>query len=345
MAEETKQPETQEKEVKQTEEKQPETVDINDLSAEEILKLNENDPPPVKKDEAEKTEDEPGEKEETDETGDKEETEVENKTETDDDVETEESKDERVPVGYDDQGNPLYYNDKGQIVTGDKLKDTVAALNRTEAMLAEANKELEQLKIEAAEKKFDDFVLLSDAELKELKETEPDEAEIYVKDLAEYETHIEQRENHRKNTQYLVILNAAEEILREYEGFEGNIDPQVEFFKQPAEVQRFLIETLQKKIDPVITQRYKPNDDGLYTKEQIRSAYIELNLDKIVANKQKGVRQQTIQDIETAAGKTPVIEKIPKTAAKEGTKPFNELTYEEIQDLSPEEVEYYDKQT
>jgi len=66
-------------------------------------------------------------------------------------------KPERIPVSKDEQGQPLYYDDQGNLVTGDRLKDTQAALHRTSEMLKETQKELETYKAKEAEKKYADF--------------------------------------------------------------------------------------------------------------------------------------------------------------------------------------------
>lgn len=253
-------------------------------------------------------------------------------------------KDERVPIGHDPEGNPVYYNDKGELVTGDRLKDTQAALTKTQEMLKQAQTELQQFRQKENTERFSDFVELDEKELKELEDEDPDDAKAYREELQEYQQYQTESQQRRATTQWFTILEAAQELTGTEVKWDDKTNMPVAFQQQPAELQKFLVEVIRKKIDPFVTENFRPNKDGIYTKDQILAAHKQLFFDDYVAKEKQGVREEVLNDIQKAAGGKGALDSIPKSPGGGGPKPLAEMTFEEISSLSPEEVEYYEQQ-
>lgn len=250
----------------------------------------------------------------------------------------EEKKDQRVPIGKDPEGNPLFYNDKGEIVTGDRLKDTQAALTKTQEMLKQANTELEQYKQQEQVNQFADFIVLENDELAELKQTDPEDAKAYEAELQQFNQYQAENQQRRAVAQWLTILDAAQEITGK------GIDPNLPFQQQEAEVQRFLIEVVKNKIDPYVTENFRPDKNGIYTKDQIISAHKVLYQDHYSNKSKQEGREEALQDIQKAGSGGSSIDRIPRGQEGGGMKPLEQLTAAEINSLTPDEVEYYSKQ-
>lgn len=293
-----------------------ETVaDIDDMSADEILNGKVTDKPEDKPEEKKPAE--PVEPEKKDD-------------------------DPRVSVGKDEQGNPLYYNDSGELVTGDRLKDTQAALTRSQQMLKEVTEQLQQYKSAAQADKFKDFVELTEQEIAELKETDPDELSAYEKEHAEYTEFVREKVEQTARAQWLTILDAATEILNS-RGEKVDIDPAQPFNQQPAVVQKFLVEEIRKSVDPFVVKNYKRNEDGLFTKDQIIAAHRQVFFNDYVNKEKVGLREQVLTDIQKAGGNPNPNDRIPKAAGGD-SKPLDKLSLDEINSLSPDEVDYYFEQ-
>jgi len=140
------------------------------------------------------------------------------------------------------------------------------------------------------------------------------------------------------------MLEATQEILKDHEGIDVQIDPNIPFHQQPAAVQTFMVEKLKKKLDPVITARYRPNSDGLFTKEVIVDAYKSVFLNDIISKANQGIRENVLADIQKAAAGRSAIDAIPPSSGNLPKKQLSEMTYDEIASLSPEETDFYMQQ-
>lgn len=294
-----------------------EIINLDDLAVDELVKLDPNKPPVVqKKQEEKKTE----------------EKKAEPKT----------SKSEKVPIEYDSEGNPIYLNEKGERITGDRLKDTQQALTKVQQQLKQTQQELLALKESQEAERFKDFEQLNDAEKEQYRLEDPEGYEEYLKEEQEFFKFQAEREQKRVKTQWEIILESTEELLKEELGNPSfAIDPTIPFQQQPPEVQKFIADVIKGKIDPYVTQNYKTNEMGLYTKDQIKAAYKILHLDSLIEKAKRGVREETIKDIEKAGKNASPLDTIPKSSGQHGGKKLEDLTPEEIASLTPEETDYY----
>ena len=151
-------------------------------------------------------------------------------------------------------------NKNGEPITHDPLKDTQAELTRTKQELKELQQQLLDLKKKA---EIPEIEPLTEEELKELKETDPDAYVEYVLQQNKREQKAQEFQRSEEELFYNEQLESLHHFLNEV-----GVNP-----NDKSELDKF-IETKFKKVDEYLTENIIPR--GLYntyTPNQIRDAW------------------------------------------------------------------------
>jgi hypothetical protein len=182
----------------------------------------------------------------------------------------------------------------------------------------------------------------------EYDELPPDEQKVYNQEIKQYEDRVNARAAHQASNTFTNIAafykalkgipDSVEDIMKREETGDG---------KQRlsnAEFREFLKSDEFKAVDAEVTGM-KKQYDGTYSAEQMMKAHFIVNKDKILSDAQLAGREQALDDINGATNSdASKLDRIPKSEGKKGLKKVSDLTEEEIDDMSKEEYEQYEKQ-
>lgn len=238
--------------------------------------------------------------------------------------------DERGVEGEKDASLPPVDSDqKTDAITHDPLKDTKAALTREQQKRAELEKKVAELEKLRRDDKIQGFQELTAEQLEELKYDDPD---AYV----DYRLRKAEVDQVKGASETDAIRQRKEAQLSQIYAFAQSTGVDV---NDQTKISEFLTSKEFRQLDQFVTENFKPNDQGLYTPQQMDVAWKALNLDKIVAEKSQAVRTQVIDAIKKAGNGGSKLDRLPKTAgAAKGVAP-GELTIDDIDKMSEAEAE------
>lgn len=246
--------------------------------------------------------------------------------------------------------------EEGDEKAGDPLKDTQRAFHserkarlKAEQELAEARKQLR----EATAPK--EPVKLTEEEVEDLKDTDPDAYFEYLENHNQFkrqkedyeqkvQTEVEAEKNLALAQAYEATVDSFMQFAREAKGL--SVAPGKKWAEQPEELRNYYDSPEFQKIIEAVEKNPKRyyEEDGSISFDTLRMVYRDLFFEDIAKGERINGRNEATNTIRRAAQGGSKLGMVPKETAGKGStagKAFDKLSYEEIQDLSPEEVSRY----
>lgn len=239
----------------------------------------------------------------------------------------------------------LYYDVQSHV----RVADTQSKLTKVTQENVDLKKQLAEEKkkrIEAGKpEKPDNY---TEEELEDMKVEDPDKyVEVIQKrkefenQKSEYEEELKTTEKEDQENEVQHIINQRFNTLLDFAGkkLEIDINPDVEFEKQPKEVQEFFSSDEFKKVNDFFVKNPRLyNDDGTLDIEMVFMVDRNLNFDSYALTERKNGRKEVIHDIKSA-NKGSKFDRIPKSGKEHKIKPLEDLTEEDWDNMSEEELE------
>lgn len=240
------------------------------------------------------------------------------------------------------------YDAQGHEITGDPLRDTQAALQRERDKRVEMERKLE-------EERFKGFEKLGTDDEDLLKEEDPDGYLVYKERERDYEKHTADlldddiNEAHKVNRDSVIDFMAGQlELDSAKPGDQERIisllrNPDSEESQMMMKLDNFLSDNMK----PVKTVKVSDKDAiPVYSAEQLATAHKIIYHDKIIADREKVVREATLTKIETAEKGGSHFDRLGKTddSRPAGGKKIDEYTQDEIYNMTEDQLETLSKQ-
>ena len=338
--------------------------DVDQMTEDEIDEMGQDDLDRVEideesgratlKDPEKKEEETPETDEDQDKEADEKKTEGDDKDKKPDDGKTEEKEDEgsKLDKQISDLENiPKEERTSEQVLELRRLnaERRMHQATREASELRKTNEELQKKLYEKEMAEEDEFEQLSEEEEKDLKETDPEEFAKYEQEKDKY---IERETNRAKSQAQNTFINIAA-FYKGLKGAEDSIDELLEVEKLQDGTQRFKNAAFQeflksdefKRVDKFVTDNMKKRYDGTYTSQQMMDAHYIVNKDKILSDTKLAGREQALNDIKRASSSdASKLENVPKSEGKKGLKRVSDLTDDEIESMSEDEMKSYQAQ-
>jgi len=259
-----------------------------------------------------------------------------------------EKKDENIsPDPPSEGGKEKDDTDSDKDVTHDPLKDTKSALTKEQMRRAEIEKDLEKaydetkkLKKQLRESTVGEFSELSAEQLEEIKWDDPDAYRDYFLNKREYEARQKDVNDAEQREQ------DAEIAQRDQGRLKSQADEILDFLKlrgvsadDEKAVTDFTSSDNFKKLDKFVTEKLKPNEDGVYSVDQMKIAWDVLNFEDIKSDIQAKTTAKTFEkNIEKAKNGGSPLDKMPRGATTK-PKPVSNMTLDEINDMDEKSVD------
>jgi hypothetical protein len=320
-------------EIPLTEDGQP---DYEALSPEELAQIDEDEV-------IEHNDDVPAEEKAPEEKGAEETPAAEEEEKAEEEADTAEASEEgknSPPAGESEQPEAEIAPD----VAEKRIKDLQAGFTKKAQEAAELRKKNQELlrQIEVMQREqVDTFKERTQEELEELKQYDPD---AYIANMREKEV-VEQRRQELETSALMRKAMAEETAI---EGFLMEQFPDVPFnfdepdlAKQDPKVREIFESGKIQRVREFVHNKIIEGDDG-YTADDYKAAYLALFGDEVLAQAQARMREDTVAGIQNAPKGSP-LDKVKGKGRSDGVnvKKFDELTPEEIAEMSPEEVDEY----
>jgi len=220
----------------------------------------------------------------------------------------------------------------------ERLKGLQGLATKSKQETAELRRELQETKSKLKTQVESDFEELDDEQLESLRETDPDAYIEYQESKKEHEQKVKDSETQLlEDTMRLQASEASDFIA---ERFKVKFDMSIPPDKQPDEIKKIIAKDGPlMQIDEYLKTNVIPKD-GVYTAKQMNDAYKVLFHDQLMSDARKGIREQTLNDIEKASITGSVMDK-SSSGGGGRTKPINvdELTQEQINNMSEAELD------
>ena len=252
--------------------------------------------------------------------------EVKSETEVEEEGEQSEAETEEAE---ETEGEETESEKSEEAITHDPLKDTKAALTREQQKRAELERELAEIKKQMHEERIRGFEELTADELDELKYDDPDAYVDYM---------LRQREIEQSKKSYEIDA-MADRQRKQYREIERFAEAQGVDVKSNEKLSEFLESDRFRTVDKFVTENFRPSQDGLFTVSQMDAAWKALFVDDIVQSKAAKIREETLSSIEKAKNGGSKLDRIPKSADSERSKPVSELSIEDIDNLTEKQVD------
>ena len=227
--------------------------------------------------------------------------------------------------------------DKKEVDPEKRVKDLQGIATKAQQEAADLRRKVAKLQSDLDQAKKTSFERLDEEALEELKESDAD-AYIEYKD-AEKKHDQEVADAEAKALDAIVNLQVDEVSNFIKKRFNIDFDIQVPYDKQPDEAKALIDSGKLTQLDQYLEKNIKAQD-GIYTASQMEDAYTVVFKDELIADSQKGIREQTIIDIEKAASGGSTLDKIPSDGgSKSGKLDIDKLDQEKINDLTEAECE------
>lgn len=250
--------------------------------------------------------------------------------ETDDeDTESEESEELEDDDAEDDEESDEDEEESSEEVTHDPLKDTKAAFTRVSMENAKLRAQIKKLEMETKKAEFSGLDYTED-ELALIKESDPDQyLEIKTK-VAEKKKFEEESQKSLAQDRIQAQMQEMAELLK---GYKIPKDKAGDFFSSPE----FL------EVDQYLTTHVKPEGlSGEYSARQIRMVMRELHGDAFERDSKIQMNRELKQ--KSKAGQGDILSSGKGKANSKGSKKMDELTADEIENMSEAEIEALLKQ-
>lgn len=242
----------------------------------------------------------------------------------------------------EDQGKE---GEEGEEVTLQKrFSDTRSALTKTQQENAELKRRLEDLEREQKLQKLDKpgFKKLTAEEQEALKYEDPDAYVQYRLDEKEQKDNEQERHSLQQQTEqarenYVAQQNVSNLLSVAIEATGVDYDPNSDK-EPPQELVDFLQSDTLKKVDQLVVSDFRPDKDGVFSRDQIKRAYQLVTRDEDIAKAQAKGGINTVESIKKAANGTPALNRAPKGAKANTVKKLEDYTQQEIEQMGESEL-------
>ncbi len=231
--------------------------------------------------------------------------------------------------------------------SGDPLKDTQAAFTKARMELAEAKKQIAELKKAQIAAKRDGFDfskddILNREELEELKENDPDAYMAYLEDYSRYVSEVAPLEQQEKE------LERQEAERTQNEIYERTVDNVTRFaqsigidIKNEQQFNSFLESKEFTELTQYLTERPHLRNNGVFDAEMLEAHFLRMNREWFKKQGAVDVRKETVQSIKKAQQGGSKLDRESKTNKSERAKELGKLTQDEIDKMGEKELAQY----
>ena len=251
-------------------------------------------------------------------------------------------------------------NKHGEKITGDPLKDTKAALTRSQQEIAELKKQLRENELKSRERSVEGFKKLSESELQDLKVDDPDGYIEYVLAEKAHEQNLsdldsfkkESEEAEKKASEELLSaqqVEATTEMRNNIVDFISDItgktsEESLELLSNRDSNEYKLIQEMDQFVVENLTPQKIVGDMPVYNARQLKMAYNAIKMDDIVSGARKSAREEVVNAIDNASKGGSHFDRLPsdnsgnkgKTIDQYSQDEINAMTYDQLVQLEKE---------
>ena len=210
------------------------------------------------------------------------------------------------------------------------------------AELRRKAKELEDERIEREQRELEEsetFQELSPYEEEALKDSDRDEYDNYVKEKQEFQ----HRQTERVKSVALKTFNNLADFYKQVNNMDKNM--KTEDIVKSEDFKEYLKSDEFKNLDTFLSSNIRPNRDGSFDVDKMMLAHRSVNFHKYISDSRIRGRKDAIEDIENASkSDSSKLNRAPKGSPIKGTKRLSELTQNDIDLMSVDELNEYQKE-
>jgi hypothetical protein len=229
----------------------------------------------------------------------------------------------------------------GEALLEKRLKDTQAFATRAAQEAAELKRKIAKFEAEQRRASIERPEKLTPEQEKELAETDFEAYKDYLEGHRVADEKESELEAELQQARVSITRDNLHAAIKDTFGVEIDVDRPVESWHPDA--QGLVKDGKLEALDQYIVNNLRPNEDGVYSRDQISGAVKALFFDELTAVDRTNTRVSVLNDMERAARQSNPMDTVPGESGK-ATKGLDDLTQEELNALSPEEIQAYASQ-